>query len=340
MIKRRNVDPSFINWIQNNTGIGPGIGAIKYLVPDSSATSQYRTFLRDMGVGYGDMFTSLAAGYAALTEDRNDVLLAFPGTYTSTASLAWDKSQTHLIGVGGPNQRYCPTTPTEGAIMLNCSTANVASIIDVTGHHVQIQGIQTQNTANDADNVCDIKVRGKNLFLKHCHLRGGNGAAQLAADAGIPLYVDGSSASYSANGLLAEDCIFGTSGNDKRTAGPGAVMFKGSASSCFNPVFRRCTFEMRCETSGSANPQLIDVEQAAVDRMLLFDNCVFYAFWENLAGKMDYAIVDGCTTTHMIVLRQSTMAGIDFWCNVATYCFTDIAEATDQGGEVFAVKVS
>jgi hypothetical protein len=125
------------------------------------------------------------------------------------------------------------------------------------------------------------------------------------------------------------------------TTGPGAARFETS-SSAFAPKFKRCTFEMRCETSGSANPQLINLQgNYAVDRYLLLEDCFFYNFWENLGGLMDYAIVDGCGTTHAIVLKGTTaMFGIDAWCNVATYTMSTIANAESDGGKGIAVDTT
>jgi len=334
-IKTRNFAREAKDWIMSMSGLGPGIGKIFYLV---EADSAYETILLENGVKSSEMANSLAAGEDLLTTDRNDVLFALPGVYTETATTTWDKNQTHLIGLGGPNQRYCPTTPTNGAVMIKTVTANVDSILNITGHYCQFHGFQTQNTLDDADNVCDIKVSGKNAYLRGIHARGGNGAAQLGAVAGVPLYLN-SAAAGGYNGFLAEDCIFGTSGNSARATGPGAVYCKGGAAGGFNPVFRNCVFEMRCETSGSSNPKLVHLaDNYAVDRVMEFDHCLFYSFWENLGGKMDYAIVDACATTHQILLRGGcSLLGIDKWCNVATYCFTTDPLCHTNGGEALAV---
>lgn len=337
-ISRRQFTQEMRNWIGYYTGVGPGVGKIFHV---ATASSAYETLLKERGFNTSEIFDTIAEGYAACTASRHDVVCIWPGTYTVTASLAWAKSQTHLVGMGGPNQRYGPTTATTGDVKIYCATASVDSILSITGHHVQLRNFQTQNTYSDNANRCDIQIAGKNTYMNGVHARGGNGANQLNhADGGVPLIVSSGTAGYG-NGFLAENCIFGTSGNSARTVGAGAVLFEGGAAAGFNPVFRHCTLEMRCETSGSSDPKLVHLAaDYAVDRMLLFDNCVFYSMWENMGGKVDYAIVDDCATTHSIVLRQSTMVGIDFWCNVNTYCFTDIAEATDQGGEVYAVKVS
>jgi hypothetical protein len=327
-------------YLADTLGLGPGLGDIWYVAPTDASTARYRSKLISNGVAGDHLFSTLAAAENAAIASRNDVVCVLPGSYTVTASLTWDKNQTHLVGLGGPNQFYCPTTATNGAVKLYCATSAVDNILAIAGNYNQIHGIQTQNTYNGTSNVCDVKVQARNTFIKNCHFRGGNGAGQLGANAGIPLYID-SSVAGGGNGFRAENCTFGTSGNSARTSGPGAVYFVGGAAAAFNPVFKNCTFEMRCETTGSSNPKLIHLAaNYAVDRMLLFDDCIFYSFWENMGGNVDYAIVDACTTTHSIVLKNCAMAGIDAWCNVSTYCFATIANAGSDGGKATAVDTT
>ena len=99
MIKKRNLDPSLINWIMNQTGIGPGIGEIFFVAPASSATSQYRTQLQSMGIERDNVIYTEPATAIAATEDyRNDVVLIYPGTYTT--GIADDLNAIHLLGLG------------------------------------------------------------------------------------------------------------------------------------------------------------------------------------------------------------------------------------------------
>ena len=333
-IKKRNLHPSLVQWIMTQTGLGPGIGEIQYVAPAASATSQYRTQLQSMGVD--PIEETIAAAEAKMVTSRNDVMLVAPGAYLVTAELEWDKSQTHLLGLGGPNQKHCPTTATEGAIQIKNVTTSIDSIFSVSGNYCQFHNIQTMNTFSHNANRADFIIGGKNTYMKGVRPRGGNGANQLNhADGGVPLIFEASSG----NGFLAEDCFFGSAGNNARTVGPGAVLFEASAGS-FAPVFRRCTFEMRCETNTST-PKLIHLAgDYSLDRYLLFDDCFFYNFWNNLAGKPPTAIVDACATTHAIVLKNCSQFGFDAWCDVATYCFTTSPIANTDGGEALAVATT
>lgn len=339
-VGRLTVD--YINgYMASTLGLGPGMGDIFYLVPTDASTARYKSWLEAGGVEGDHIFSTFASAYDATTACRNDVVAVLPGTYTVTASDTLDKNQTHVIGLGGPNQRHVPTTATNGTVKFYCATTGIDSIFSVTGHYIQLHNFQTQNTYSSNDNRCDIEIKGKNTYMKGIFSRGGNGENQLNhADGGVPLIIATGTAG-AGNGFTAEDCIFGSAGNSARTVGAGAVLFEGGAVAGFAPVFRNCTFEMRCETSGSTDPKLIHLaDDYAVDRYLLFDNCFFYNFWENMGGAPDYVIVDACATTHSIVLKNSTQMGFDNWCDVATYCFTDMPAADDEGGKAAAVDAS
>ena len=334
MIRRRNLDPSLKNWIMNETGLGPGIGQVRFLVGED--TSYYSWLRDDLRQDPALMHFTLQSAYDNATANRNDVVLVMPDDYTLTAQVDWNKSQTHILGLGGPNQRHCPTTATTGAVRFYCATANVDTILKISGDYVQLQGFQSMNTVSDADNRGDILISGKNTFMRNIRPRGGNGANQLNnATAGVPLIIEASSG----NGMTAVDCFFGSAGNSDRSAGVGAVLFEASAGA-FAPVFRRCTFEMRCETNSSV-PKLVHLAgNYAVDRYLLFDNCFFYNFWNNLVGKPPTVIDDDCATTHAIILKDSAQFGFDAWCTSATYCFTSSPIANTDGGETLAVATT
>ena len=313
-----------------------GTGYVVHVV-ENVTTDPYYKRLVESGVDRNDIVSTLAAAYAKLTDDRGDTVLIYPGLYTVAATLAWDKDNTRIIGVGSPNQRNGRTAGTDpGIVAIRCSTSGVDNILNVTGDFVQIHGIDTMNTYTSNDNRCDLLVSGRNIFVSNCCFRGGNGANQLNhADGGVPvIFASGTSGAGHAARFV--NCHLGNSSNDARTVGPGAVLFE-TGTTGFEGYFIEfidCVFEMRCETTGSANPKLIHLAgNYCIDRYLLFKNCLFYNFWINHVGKMDYAIVDADGATHDIVIKNCTAIGIDFWSNVATHTWVDNACTTSgQGG--------
>ena len=312
MIKKRNLDPSLVNWI-NSLGLGLIVGYILHLVPESSSTSQYREWLNGQGVKEAKMFTDIKSAYAKMEAYRGDTLLVYPGTYLSTESLAWAKADTKIIGVGSPNQRYQPSTLGGGGIKLKCTTADVANILNITGDYVSVYGIGTQNTADDDGNLTDILISAKNIHLKECSLRGGTGATQIAtAKCGVGLMVDNGTENVSnaGNGLLVERCTIGSSGNTVRTVGAGCMAFKCTTpgGGGFGMHFRDCTFSMYSVTSEC---YAIDAYDAfAFDRDLLFQNCWFYNYGETYCAYVFNAYNSHNTNIH---LDKSSFFGFDKW---------------------------
>jgi len=333
MIKKRNLDPSLVQWIMAQTGLGPGIGKLHYVAPAASATSLYSTQLGEMGVN--EISASIAAAEAKMAADRNDCMLIAPGAYLVTTSLTWDKSQSHALGLGGPNQRHCPTTATEGAVQIKNVTTTVDSIFHVTGNYCQFHNFQTMNTFSASANRCDFLIGARNIYFNGMRPRGGNGANQLNhADGGIPVIFEASSGCA---GFTADKTTFGSAGNSARTVGPGSLLFEALAGA-FSPRFNDCHFEMRCETSGSSNPSLIHLAGSqSIDRLMHFNRCTFYNFADNLSVIPDYVIVDDQSSTHMSLLQDCAMYGFDYWCNVATYCFTNTADAVGYGGKAITI---
>jgi hypothetical protein len=325
----------------NVTGLGPGIGKIVYLTApyklDGSTANQFRSWLLDGGSGE-EIYTDLPTAYAALTADRNDVVLALPGAYTLSAELVWAKSSTHLIGLGGPNQRMAPAAGTDGMVRFYDTTARATdeASIKVTGDYVQFQGFQTRNTVSDANNIADLKIVGKNFYGKGLHLRGGGGANQINAYAGIPLWIDTSVAGQANCGTLV-DCWVGDPHGTARTGGCGSVYFPGTAGQGTSWEFKNCKFMQTSETA--AVSAMVLGGNYAADRYLSFEGCLFYNFSVNLANILTQVITDTSDgTTRMTLLDANTRQyGWGKWCNRGTYIFGNQPQANAAGGTMVTV---
>lgn len=318
-----------------------GRGEAYYLVPATSSTSLYRSWLEANGLDPTKMFLTAATAEDAMKANRGDTLFILPGDHAVTASITWDKSNTNIVGVGSVNQRFQPSTLTVGGVRVKCVTTGIDNIFNITGDYVSLYNFGTFNSYDAAANVCDVKIAGRNFYAEGMSFRGGNGATQVAtAVSGLPLYFN-SSVAGGGNAAYLKDCIIGSSGNANRTLGPGCVYFVGGAAAGFSVEFENCRFASRISTA-SANQSCLVLLEAnyAVDRDLLFNRCNFYNFVENLASLLDYCIQDECATTHNIVLNQCTMSGIDAWCNVATYCFSTSPNAGSDGGKALAVDTT
>lgn len=323
--------------------LGPGCGDVYYTVAAKASTDLYYMKLVEHGVDEDHIFTTLADAYAATTAAQNDVVAMLPGLYTVTASLAWAKSATHLVGLGGPNQRYGRSAGTDaGMVALRCTTSAVDSILNVTGHYVHISGIDTCNNYSGNDNRCDIMIAGRNTYISNCAFRGGNGADQLNhLDAGVAMIIDPSTLG-GGNGLKVVNTHFGNSSNTARSVGASwiYVLTSGGVLGGYFQEFENCRFETRIETASSATAGIMLASGPGIARSMLFKDCFFYNFWINHAGHAYYVVVDATVDTHDIVFMNCAQQNFFAWSNSAAYCFTNSPIANTDGGECLATSAT
>lgn len=303
----------------------------------ASATDGQKAELQTRGVANGDIFTDAATAIAQLRSGYNDTLYVMPGDHAVTAEINITQHQVRIIGMSGPNMGYTASTSTtanNGVTRFKCVTANVARIFDVTGSYVQFINIATFNSYDDADNVCDVYVGGRNFYANRCEFRGGNGGTtQMGGNYGIPLVLG---ACY---GSRFDDCKIGSPGNYTRTSGPGFVMFETAGGSGMIQ-FNSCIFAMRSETTG-ANCSGFLIQETSIDRALLFNNCLFYNFSVNWGAIPDFLINDDQTTTHTVLFYGGCcMSGFDTMGDSTTKILTSDPLPHTEACEALGVKVT
>lgn len=314
-------------------GDGVGIGKVRFLVKEKASTDAYYTLLRTNKIPEADIYTSLSDAYDAMTDNRNDTLYVFPGTYTQTAKITWAKSSTHLIGVGSHNQRIPATAGTTGCVYFPCTTA-MTELFLITGHHCVFANFSTY--LSTATGVADITVQGRNTTLRNIFMKGGQDATQLAsAVLGYGLYCDGGAAGY-CNGLTVEHCHIGDPRNTVRTAG-GMVYMVGvtNAGMCYE--FKDCFISGWSETAGVS--AVYQTGNWACDRYVLWQDCTFYNFYTNLGAILTAGVFnDTCGTTHMNLLTGRTCQyGWNVWGNNDSYAFGGMPIPAVDGGKMLTL---
>lgn len=317
-------------------GVNQGVGGeVFHLVTSKVGTNLYYEMLRKNGVNDQRIFATLASAYTNMASDQGDRLYVWPGDHIQTESLTWAKHDTSIIGAGSINQAYQPGTLPGGQVRISCATTSIGEIINFTGHSVTMYGIGTRNVFSAVDNYCDIRISGKNFYGKRISLRGGDGALQLSTvGAGVPLIVD-TSVAGAGNGMLIEESVIGSSGNTKRTYGPGCVQFIGGAVAGFGMKFKNTRFSTRIEVATNNSVGLIQLlADYAVDRELEFEDCSFYNFTENLGTGPTYVFRDACTSTHQIVIKGNCSMNYGFtsWSDRAANVSVHVPQAVIAGG--------
>lgn len=307
MIQKRNLDPSLLSWLMTLTGLGPGIGEVHYVVPVGSSTSNFYEWLKtDMRTLPANIHHSVTEGEDALTAYRNDVLLVMPGAYDEAAEIAWDKSNTHLIGLAGPATQSDYTEP---GVNIYTDTAAVAETIDVTGNLCQFHNIHFCNVGDDTGNLAAFNLDGYGAWIKGCSFSNMMTAGSDGVVAAAALYIDQLGAH-----CLIEDCCIGQQEWDERTGALSGVLRFVNTSSGGGPksgTFRRCIFRSRSDTAEVAMVAL--PASYCIGRGWLMDNCHFTNMSMNNGTNLNQVFYDNCGTTYNIMLHQCSALGIDEW---------------------------
>jgi len=304
-----------------------GLGGDSFFVTAAdSSTNKYREWAREY-LPNDKLYTTIAAAEDACVSGRGDTVYVFPGTYTVSASLTWDKHNTNLVGLGGPLSRGGMGK----GVYVNCATANVAQLIDVQGDNVQFYNINLRNAADDADNVAALKVSlGESFYAVGCHFVGqAGGSTQANADAACSLWLYTSS-SGKPWGAYFKNCRIGSASEQALTGGQ-VILFSGSTALTAKYItFEDCTVESYSDTAGVCAVH-IDANYSN-DRYTLFKDTLFYNFSTNHTQALTEVIDDDSGTTHETILMGSTCAmGFSSWDN-AGIGYTYAVRGADAAG--------
>ncbi len=212
-------------------------------------------------------FATLAAAEDACVTGHHDVVLVV-GSLTAVEqdeALAWDKSLTHLIGLGAPG-RFGKRT------RIISAADDLSPWITISGSGCMFKNLRlVHEQADDADSLVCVKVTGqRNVFenVEFC----GNVAAAQAIDGGASLEIG---AGGSEN--LWKNCTFGM---DTTQGGTGlmAVVVDAGAGAARNR-FEDCTFHAYAGDTAQGFVEFMNA--LALDRAWHFKDCEFV----NLGGS-------------------------------------------------------
>jgi hypothetical protein len=328
-ILRRNDLDRMMYWLGNTLAIGPGMGDVFFVAPAASA---YETWFKKMGVKNDHLFATPALGYAATTDDRNDVVCVAPGTYTVTAELDWTKRYTHLVGLGGPNQRGYDTYGTQ----MYSDTITVARLIHLTGQRCQFHNITIANNGANATCLSAFANAGYGTILKNVQLIGmmNSTQAQTTLASSLELLQYGG---Y----LYAENCIFGTTEWAVQNSTSNAPILFSNTVDGQGPAdgkFLNC--KIQAAQAGTDHPLIHAPNNNGIGRDWIFDRCEFYAFVENHVGACAQVITEaGNVKTHDVVFKNCSGINITKWKTTTNGC-TWASGGTDIGTSGVAVTAA
>lgn len=292
-------------WVMAATKLGPGVGDIHYLVGVNTA---YYSWLRDdLRVEPSKIHHTLASGYDALTASRNDCLLAYPGAYVQTAEQAWAKAQTHLIGLGGPNQLGDYSEPN---VAFYSSTTTVANILNITGTNCMFFNFTTNNAGANAACLSAVKLAAYGCYFDHVRMAGCMAATQAATALACSLWIRGA-------GMypIFNKCTIGHDVWTTRTGtNQGVILFNESNTQANGGQFIDCDILSVCETA-TGNFVAV-VGNNVLGRGWQFRNCTFNNY--TTGTRMDQAFYQSASNSiadRGVMLKDCILntKGCDCW---------------------------
>ena len=247
--------------------LGLGVGNVKYLVTSRASTNLYYEKLRTNGISGDDIFITLQTAFDACTSGQNDVIAVTPGAHAVTAELAWNKNNTHMIGLAGPNTA---SDYSEASTSIYTVTTEVGNTVNLTGNHCQFYNIGFCNAGANAANESAMLVNGYGNYFENCSFIGNMQAQQLADKecCSLEIYTNAHNCHW-VNCQIGEDCWGARSAADS-----GQLKFTGSQPN--GGIMKDCTFKSYSDTATCAMVQVIgEAGSTHIGRGWFFDNCKF-----------------------------------------------------------------
>ena len=231
------------------------------------------------------------------TANQNDTVIYIGGATANleTATITWDKSYTHLIGI------CAPTMVAQRARIHNETTTGQTPLLNITATGCIFKNFYIFQGVDEAVGNINVQISGGRNYFENVHFAGGGHASQ-AIDGGASLALYG-----------AEECTFVncTIGVDTIAAATGmmAVRVDTDAKRC---IFKGCNFTMYAGNSGSGFVEVVD--SAGFDRYLLFEDCLFINDAAATTMASAFVIPTGMgSATHRIILKDSYGFGFTDW---------------------------
>jgi len=268
----------------------------------------------------GTALQTLAAAESTCVAARNDTVLVSPENVLVPTEIAWDKDNTHIFGLGGPNTRGGDF----GAYFYSIAT-DLAQLINITGKRCQISRITIANHGNNAACVAALLINAEGTWLRDVNIVGNINTAQAQNGdcTSLIIHDDGSL-------LLAENCVIGNNVNTgiRNQTDTGQLLFSSAVSGPSNGKFVGCTFLSRAET---ATVSMVYFKAASsIDRLWIWDDCEFHNFSPNWATELVEVFDKGAlTTTATVMLKNCCHHGFGEWTsdNTGKWLVTNMAAA-------------
>lgn len=241
--------------------------------------------------GPQDPFATLTQAYSKCLNNNNDVIY-LTGTVHVTATVNWNLSRVHLIGLA-------PNLNSEARARISQTGSTVFTpLVNVTGGECIFRNIGAFHGFPSATTqICWVEAGQRNEYTNCAFL--GMGNATAAAQTGSRSLTVGSGGQGE---NTFTQCIIGLD-TIVRSAANASLEFLGGSP---RNVFRNCIFP--CDTS-SASAVFVTVGATGMDRWALFDNCDFLNTVDSGSTTMSAAITANASAGGSIVINSGIFLG-------------------------------
>lgn len=252
------------------------------------------------GLSLDAALATLSAALTKATAGQNDVILLYAEsnsagsttarvTTASAATLDWSKDLVHLIGVnaGGPVAQ-------RSRIAFQSTFATAVPLFTLSAAGCYIANVHFFAGVADANPTGCFLLSGERNRIFNCHIAGiGNNANDIAGAFSVSL---------TGSENIFEDCTIGLDTIARGTNANSGLLVDGSAT---RNEFRNCRFIAQVEHSTNhVHVRLADA--TAIDRYLLFKDCLFYYMSPNYATDAT-AIMNIPALTQGYIIVQNCM---------------------------------
>ena len=267
-----------------------GTGEVYFLDPANGSDNRN-------GKSPQDAFASLTYAYSKLVANQNDVLIYLAGAteLSISANFVWAKSYTHFIGA------CAPASTAQRARIMNSGT--LTKMFQVTATGCIFKNLYLFQGSTGATGLGCFEVTGGRNYFENVHFAGIGHATPGAETGAYALKLNGAEENKFVNCTIGIDTIV-------RTGDNAILSLDGSSN---RNEFIDCRFVSAAENS--AYPMVKFVDSSAVDRFLIFKDCLFYNFWVNHGGSLleCFDIPASPHTCDIILQGQCLLVGITEW---------------------------
>src|SRR5262245_48538900 len=319
---------AFTNFPNGITSLGiPTFGAS--MVPPLPSNYLFVQERTTAGVSAGsgtaqDPFNTLEQALAQCTSGANDVIF-MTGTVHPTATIAWSKNNTHLVGLCAPLKRG-----KRARLSVTGSTA-YGPLVSVTGNGCIFQNIGTFYgfaVTGSTSPICWQDTGGRNSYNLVEFLGFGDGTASTGTSnqTGARAFKMNTSTGES----TFRDCVFGVD-TIQRGATNYTVEIAGGAPRI---SFEGCDFEADLAAGGAGGSHLL-IGASGIDRYLEMRDCIFNSATKSSGTAMTQCMNINSAAGGYVILDGCTGFGFTHWETSASGCLViNMAAPTAHDGGI------